>query len=340
MRDSLEAFEKTLESINSNWNLQNNLVDLIENLNKNLESERETTTKLQEQIQSLMKQDNFGITSKYVALKAECAELREKLSTLKNENDDLQIQLLAKSEETKHLLMEKERELRSYYSALLKQKDEEIRQKDKEIQNTKQSLQKKEQQLYNEIQAAEASSAIELDHVQSNFKKQLADSNKKLKDSMETCNVLRLELMSVKEQFCEYKQSSNQKIAELQKRFRESQSVDQLSTSSSLNQEAPWNSGANTSGNIIESKYQSLDVTSKTFTTCDTPINLKKTTVYRGSGKFFNTSNIRKTKSALPPPIELRNSAKNEAKSVVNKRRKLYDPTDLSYLNLDVPHKE
>ncbi|KYB24799.1 hypothetical protein TcasGA2_TC033283 [Tribolium castaneum] len=69
MRDSLEAFEKTLESINSNWNLQNNLVDLIENLNKNLESERETTTKLQEQIQSLMKQDNFGITSKYVALK-------------------------------------------------------------------------------------------------------------------------------------------------------------------------------------------------------------------------------------------------------------------------------
>ncbi|XP_044263077.1 myosin-1-like [Tribolium madens] len=337
MRDSLEAFEKTLEGVNSNWSLQNNLIDLIENLNKNLESERETTTKLQEQIQNLMKQDNFGITSKYVALKAECATLKEKLSTLKNENDDLHIQLLAKSEETKHLLMEKERELRTYYSALLKQKDEEIKQKDKEIQITKQSLQKREQELYNEIQAAEASSAIELDHVESNFKKQLAESNKKLKNSMETCNVLRVELLSVKEQFSEYKQASNQKFTALQTRFRESQNVDQLSATSSLNQDL---SRDNTFVNTEEkSKYQPLDVFPKTLSSCDKPINLKKTPVYRGIGKYFNDTNMRKTKSSLPPLMDLKNSNKNEPKSATNKRRKLYDPTDLSYLNLDVPDK-
>lgn len=129
---------------------------------------------------------------------------------LKNENDDLQIQILAKSEENKHLLAEKDRELRTYYSTLLKQKDEEIKQKEKEIEVLKTNLTQKEKELHDEIQAAEVSSAMELNQVESNFKKQLAESNKKMKDSLETCNVLRVELMSVKEQFCEYKQSSNE----------------------------------------------------------------------------------------------------------------------------------
>jgi hypothetical protein len=49
--------------------VQDRLLDLIESLYKDLEAERNTVMVLQNQIQSLIKQETFGITSKFVTLK-------------------------------------------------------------------------------------------------------------------------------------------------------------------------------------------------------------------------------------------------------------------------------
>ncbi|KAH0819838.1 hypothetical protein GEV33_002954 [Tenebrio molitor] len=331
MRDSLELFQKSLEEYADTKYVQDRLLDLIESLYKDLEAERNTVMVLQNQIQSLIKQETFGITSKFVTLKAEYAALNQKLAVLKNENEDLHIQLLLKSEESKQVVTEKEQELQTYYLAQIKQKDEQIKQKEQEVEISKAKFKSREQDLYNEIQAVGASSAMEIDQAEENFKKQLGESHKKLKDNMETCHVLRSELMSVKEQFMEYKNTSSQKIAELQRRLRESQNCEARTP------EKPKSNKVEFTVNVAEekiSKYQPLEVNCTNLASSE-PTNFKKIPIHRGSGRFsYDNSKATNKKNSLPPLINLKDVSK-ECKPA-RKKRKLFNPDDLTYLNVNV----
>ena len=136
--------------------------------------------------------------------------LNNKLTLARSENDDLNIQLIAKTQETKNFLTEKENELKTQYEIKLRQKDEEITKKEQEVAVVRGHSKLKQQELFTELQVSQTSAATELDKKESEFRRQLNESNKKLKDSMDTCNILRIELIAVKEQFAEYKKASNE----------------------------------------------------------------------------------------------------------------------------------
>ncbi|KAJ3642632.1 hypothetical protein Zmor_025395 [Zophobas morio] len=327
MRESLELFERTLEESTSCQNLQNNLMDLVENLYKDLECERLSTTNLQKQIQYFVDQDVFGITSKFAELKDECDLLNNKLTLARNENDDLNIQLIAKTQETKKFLTEKENELKTQYEIKLRQKDEEITKKEQEVAVVRGHSKLKQQELFTELQVSQTSAATELDKKESEFRRQLNESNKKLKDSMDTCNILRIELIAVKEQFAEYKKASNEKIAELQKRIKEMSGGGEVPVSSDV----LWTNDLDVSTSSDKSnKYKPLNVSCRNiFALEDKPINLKKVPVYRSSGKSGNI---------VPPLVRLRDNSKesNLVTNNNNKKRKLYNPDDLSYLSVNV----
>lgn len=113
----------------------------------------------------------------------------------------------------------------------------------------------------------------------------------------------------------------------MQKRLRETKNFDHAATSSI--QEELNNSVHSTDE---RSKYQPLDVSYRNFVNSDKPVNLKKTPVHRGTGKYLGES-IRKTKSSVPPLKDL-STTKTTRTGV--KKRKLYNPDDYSYLHVNI----
>ncbi|RZC36780.1 structural maintenance of chromosomes protein 2-like [Asbolus verrucosus] len=332
----LEAFQKIFDEHTASNSLHNNLIELIDCLYKDLEVSKNEVVNLQQQMQNLLKQETFGITSKYVALKEVNVTLKNQLIALKNENDCLNTQMIAKDEEIKKSLSEKQQEMEIYYMNQIKQKEEQIKQKDDELQIAKLNHQKKQQQLYQEMEAAGAFSAMQLDQTESNFRKQISDLNKKLKDSMDTCTILRTELFSTKEQCNAYKN----RITELQKQYRESQN---LELSFKSNDKSLNNYNANSSvlsekcNNSFNSKYQPLEINYKNISNSqNTSPVFRKPAVYRGSPQFLVGPSKKINKGVLPSLIKLNDKKRNDKEDkVLVKKRKLYNPNDFTYLNIN-----
>ncbi|CAH1996663.1 unnamed protein product [Acanthoscelides obtectus] len=187
----LEKFKELLQSKHRRKKIENDLLQLTERLNKELESSESNAKHWESCYKVLLSHDNATLTTKHV-------ELKGKYENLALEYNNLKLEFAVKEKQYQEELELQKTDLTRRLIDSEEKYESEIINFSKRIESDRMCYETKEKELLNEIQATQATTALQIDEIESNLKSKIADLNNKLRQSQTQARTFQTEIAKLK----------------------------------------------------------------------------------------------------------------------------------------------
>lgn len=295
-----------MQRFRENASVETELWNITETIVNDLEICKNENRELRQQLKDLMNEDT-SISQLYLELQEENVKFKEENRALKFKFNAQKLQL--KSEK---LDMEKTCEMR-------------VQNLQEEVKRMKQVLQHKEKEFFEELQMAQATAAYEFEKIEQKLKWQLSDIGKQLQESNLINTKLRKQLENLNNENIRHNSMSiNIEIPAVRNTENSTEEV----TEASINYKQDNQRKSEEVNNFMRT-YEPLQI--ECSSVFDKNTEKQMPPLFKGKSrppkKIFTYKHEISNISKVPPLIPCSNAA-----STTQKRRKLYDPDDLSYL--------